>query len=117
MLDESTRNKLRDRIIDEIAATEERVIELEESTAPIAPDKGLGRLTRLDAMQDKSVREAALAQARASLQQLEIALVNVDTLGFGICVSCKTPIAVERLVALPGSTQCVECAAKSAGTV
>lgn len=87
-------------------------MELEESTAPIAPDKALGRLTRLDAMQDKSVREAALAQARETLGKLEFALTRVFNPDFGICVGCGGEIPIERLAVLPGSVRCVECAAK-----
>lgn len=115
MLDEKTRETLQDRLIDEIAAAEDRILELEESTAPIAPDTALGRLTRLDAMQDKSVREAALAQARERLQGLEIALTRVHARDFGTCAGCGQPIPVERLVTLPESTRCVACASKATG--
>lgn len=112
MLNDATREQIQERLIDEIAGKEERIMELEKSTAPIAPDKALGRLTRLDAMQDKSVREAALAQARESLVKLELALTRVFNREFGICITCGEGIPVERLVVLPGSVRCVECAAK-----
>ncbi len=112
MLDQETREKLESRLLDEIAEAEERVIELEASTAPIAPDKALGRLTRLDAMQDKSVRQAALEQTRQRLGGLEMALTRVWAKDFGNCVSCGGSVGLERLIALPGSTQCVGCAEK-----
>ena len=112
MLDQETREKLEARLLDEIADAEERVMELEASTAPIAPDKALGRLTRLDAMQDKSVREAALVETRKRLSGLELALTKVWSNDFGRCVSCEEGIGLERLVALPESTQCVACAEK-----
>ena len=106
------RTQLESRLIDEIADTEQRVLDLEASTAPIAPDKSLGRLTRLEAMQDKSVREEALRQARERLAALEVALTRVWQPDFGQCISCERGIGEERLVTLPGSTQCVECAEK-----
>lgn len=87
-------------------------MELEVLTAPIAPDKALGRLTRLDAMQDKSVREAALVETRKRLVGLEVALTKVWSKEFGKCVSCGQSVGLERLVALPESRQCVACAEK-----
>ena len=87
-------------------------MELEVLTEPIAPDKALGRLTRLDAMQDKSVREAALVETRKRLVGLEVALTKVWSKAFGKCVSCEQSVGLERLVALPESRQCVACAEK-----
>lgn len=112
MIEEPVRAQIKDRLLNEIATVEERIIGLEAGTAPIAPDKGLGRLTRLDAMQDKSVKEATLLQARETLGKLEVALTRVLDPAFGTCVVCRGPIGVERLMALPGSTMCVPCASK-----
>ncbi len=112
MLDEPIRHQIKERLLDEIAVVEERIMELEKQTAPIPPDKGLGRLTRMDALQDKSVKEEALRQARKSQGRLEVALTRVLAPDFGDCAGCRGPIGVERLLALPGSTLCVACASK-----
>ena len=47
------------------------------STKPISPDKGLGRLTRLEAMQDKSVNEAALERLKDEEIKLQNALTKI----------------------------------------
>ncbi len=110
MLDETTRADIETRIIDEIAATEETISALEKATTPIAPDKGLGRLTRMDAMQDKAVKEAALNLSRETLHHLEMALTKINDPAFGTCVVCQQPIPIERILLLPQSTKCVACA-------
>ena len=89
-----------------------RIADLEDSTKPIAPDKALGRLTRLDAMQAKAVREAGLALCRQELQAVEQQLLIIDTPGFGICRFCKGEIGIKRLKALPGTARCIKCAGK-----
>jgi len=115
MLDQQTRDEIRDRLIDEIAGLEERIVHLEQATAPVSPDKSIGRLSRLESMNEKSVNEAALLQNRERLTRLEKALMRVSEERFGVCVSCGNPIPPERLLLLPESTQCVQCASRSSG--
>ncbi len=114
-MDEHTRATLKEKILDQIAETEERIINLEKATEAVAPDKALGRLSRLEAMSDKSVNDAALAQARDDLERLEFALSKVLQRDFGICVTCKVPIPEERLLAMPHAAQCVRCASANTG--
>ncbi len=107
---EEQKSALRERILDRQVEVSMRIADLEEATKPIAPDKGLGRLTRLEAMQDKSVNEAALARLREEQTQLHNALANLLRPDFGTCLGCGGEIAFERLEVLPGSTLCAECA-------
>ncbi|MEM7013637.1 MAG: TraR/DksA C4-type zinc finger protein [Verrucomicrobiota bacterium] len=113
-LDDETRQEINDRLLDEIAETEERVMALEAATEPVSPDKAIGRLSRLESMNEKSVHEAALNTARERLDKLEVALTRVYDNNFGICVGCTDEIPVERLLLLPESVQCVQCAEKAA---
>jgi DnaK suppressor protein len=105
-----TLQQLEDRLLEEIADTEQRVADLDKVVAPIAPDKAIGRLSRLDAMQDKGVTEASLNQAREKLSRLETALQRIYDPEFGVCVTCQQDIPLERLLLMPQSTQCVNCA-------
>lgn len=107
---EEEKELLRERILDRSVEVEVRISNLEELTKPIAPDKGLGRLTRLEAMQDKSVNEAALERLRDEHTRLQNALTNIMRSDFGVCQGCGNAIAFERLEALPGSTLCTNCA-------
>ncbi len=106
---EEQKIEIEDRVLDDIAELEERILELEESTKPIAPDKGLGRLTRLEALQDKSVKEAALRQARENLTKAKYARSQLYRSGYGICGICGKEIPFERLHAVPYATVCVGC--------
>ena len=112
-LDDDTRKEIDDRLFDEIAGIEEKIMDLEEATKPVEPDKAIGRLSRLESMNEKSVNEAALYRARERLSKLEIARMNVHDPRFGICIGCDQAIPIERLLLLPESTRCVACAEKS----
>ena len=102
--------EIEDKVVDDISELEERIQHLEETTKPISPDKGLGRLTRLDAMQDKSVKEAALRQSRETLSKSKYALSQLYRSGFGKCGICGKEIPFERMLAVPHATICVGCA-------
>ena len=111
-MNEAEREQLKDRILDEIADTTERIMGLEKATEAVSPDKALGRLSRLEAMSDKSVNDAALVEARNRLEQLELSLTKVYQHDFGVCVTCKKPIGLDRIMALPHANQCVVCASQ-----
>ncbi|WP_331773949.1 TraR/DksA family transcriptional regulator [Sulfurospirillum sp. 1612] len=88
----------------------EEIKELEEKTQPIAPDCSLGRLTRLDAMQEKSINESILAKARIRLKKIQFTLDKIDHEDYGLCTICEEEIPYERLCVMPESTICVTCA-------
>ncbi len=79
-------------------------------TKPIAPDNAIGRLTRMEAIASKSINEAALRKAKETLIKLERALATVDNPEFGICAECEKPIPSARLMILPETDLCVQCA-------
>lgn len=53
---------------------------------------------------------ALLEQAKHDTAALEQALAGVDDDAFGTCEQCAGPIGVERLIALPATRRCVQCA-------
>ena len=53
---------------------------------------------------------ALLDEARAALARIEAAEQRLDAGVYGICTTCGTPIARERLDALPATPTCVDCA-------
>ena len=67
-------------------------------------------ITRMDSLASKSVNEAALASARSRLAGLEYALKRIQDPEFGYCLECGEQIPFSRLLALPGTPYCVECA-------
>ena len=91
--------------------TKDDISELEEMTKPIAPENAIGRISRMDAINNKSVNEASLRNAQAKLSQLEDALYRLDNDGnFGNCRKCGNKIQEGRLLLMPESPLCVPCA-------
>lgn len=97
-------------IIREISKTEQSIEEYKEMTKPVTPDDAIGRISRMDAINNISVTESALREAEQKLRNLQIALNRVSTKEFGICAKCKNPIPIGRILIRPQSAYCVRCA-------
>jgi len=106
------RAALKDKIIAEIAKVEADIIELKKMVQPITPENSIGRISRMDAINNKSVADAAMRNKNAKLTKLKVTVVNVDEEGFGSCALCNKPIQPMRLMFMPESTKCVRCAAR-----
>lgn len=107
---DSEKSELRDSIKKQLKDLEKTIESLTESTQPVAPDVSLGRLTRMDAINMKGIHESNLRDARSKKQGLESTLKRLDEPDFGQCVSCGSQIPVARIVAVPESNKCVNCA-------
>lgn len=105
-----TNEEIKQKIIDEIEKTEKLIIEYQEMTKPVAPDVAIGRISRMDAINNKAVTESALRQAQEKLNKLKYVLSNIGSEDFGICMKCKTQIPVGRILIRPESLYCVNCA-------
>ena len=93
----------------EILKTEKHVDEYKELTKPIEPENAIGRISRMDAINNKSVTEAALRKAKVKLGNLHIALSKIDDDDFGICIRCHKPIPLGRILIVPQARSCVAC--------
>jgi DnaK suppressor protein len=105
-----TNEELTKRIEAEIAKTKAQIEEYREMTKPVAPDVAIGRISRMDAINNKSVMEAALRQAEEKLNKLHYVLTKVGSPDFGICLKCKGQIPIGRILLKPESLYCVNCA-------
>ncbi|MDP7742996.1 MAG: hypothetical protein QGF67_16265 [Lentisphaeria bacterium] len=106
------RQELRRGIDQQIAEVRAEIEALGESASPVAPDNAIGRVSRMDAINNQAINEGSLGRARERLEQLESALARVDQPDFGTGVMCLQPIAPARLTYLPDSTLCVQCASR-----
>lgn len=106
------KEQIRKKITELIIQSIEAIKDMENMTAPVSPENSIGRISRMDAINNKSVVEAALRNKREKLSKLQIALSNIDKSDFGLCSRCKNPIQVGRLIFLPESTYCIRCADK-----
>ena len=98
------------KIEEEIAKSEASIAEYKELTKPIEPENAIGRISRMDAINNKSVTEAALRKVQEKLQKLIYVRDQIDSEGFGICTRCGNAIPIGRLMLMPQSRQCVSCA-------
>ncbi|MFN3918634.1 MAG: TraR/DksA family transcriptional regulator [Flavobacteriales bacterium] len=105
-----TNEEIKQKIIDEIAKTEKLIIEYQEMTKPVAPDVAIGRISRMDAINNKAVTESALRKAQEKLNKLKYVLSNIGSEDFGFCKKCKTRIPIGRILIIPESMYCVNCA-------
>ncbi len=104
--------ELKEKIKQLIKQYEADVKSTEAMTQPIKPENSLGRISRMDAINNKAVMEVSLRNKKAKLSKLKIALDNIHNEGFGLCTSCKRPIQAGRLMFMPESTRCVRCAGR-----
>ena len=98
------------KLLNEIEITQHKITKYTEICKPIAPENAIGRISRMDAINNKSVVEAALREEKNKLQQLKIMRTKVTDTNFGSCVKCKKHITFGRLMIRPQSKFCVNCA-------
>ena len=103
-------DEIRKMIASEIEKTDKSVQQYRELTKPIAPENAIGRVSRMDAINNRSVTEAALRTAEKKLKGLKNILPKVGDPDFGLCARCKQPIPIQRILLVPSSPFCVRCA-------
>lgn len=106
---DTEKRQIREKITAEIARLKEDVANLKEVTKPVAPED-MDDITRMDSIVNKSVNDAALAAAKSRLAGLEYAAKRFDGPDFGYCIECGERIPLKRLLSMPESTLCVDCA-------
>lgn len=109
-MDLEDQERIEQKIISEIEKTQKDIDTLKELTKPIAPDNAVGRLSRMEAINAKSVNEATLASAKTKMGKLKWALSHIKEPEFGVCFECGEPIPIGRILLMPESTMCVACA-------
>lgn len=109
-MDKQDKQEMKQIIFDKIEETKEEIEELKELTKPVEPDNAIGRLSRMDAINNKTINEAALRKQKSKLQKLERALEKIEDDKYGICVGCGEKIPLGRLKFMPWTSKCVTCA-------
>ena len=109
-MDVDEKNKIRTKLADEIKETRTKVSKYLELSQPISPENAIGRISRMDAINNKSVLEAALREAQSKLIQLKKIIKKIESSDFGLCKICKKNIPFGRLMIRPESELCVNCA-------
>ena len=81
-----------------------------KARAPVELDQqSVGRLSRMDAIQQQSMDLARDERRKARLAVLAAALNRLDEDEFGYCLACGEDISRQRLEIDPAVTLCVDC--------
>lgn len=72
--------------------------------------QSVGRISRIDAMQNQQIALAADRQRRTQIARIRRALSNLDQECFGLCVQCGDEISEGRLGVDPATPLCIKCA-------
>ena len=87
---------------------------LGEDSRPVTLDQqAVGRLSRMDAMQQQQMAAANAGHIRAHLSRVQRALAAMESGDFGICQDCGGDIAFARLKIRPDSPLCVACQSRN----
>ena len=76
---------------------------------PVSLDAPIGRLSRMDAMQQQSMVQANRRTAQTRLTRTEAALRRYQNDEYGLCVECEEEIGYARLKAQPEAPFCIAC--------
>jgi DnaK suppressor protein len=105
----------------QIASLRQRLLEMQQEVAaqlndiatisrPVELDQqSVGRVSRIDAIQQQQMALANQRQATRLLKQVELALARIDNGEYGNCLQCEEPIAIARLQAQPFAGFCLDC--------
>ena len=80
-----------------------------EGAKPVGLDEPIGRLSRMDAIQQQQMTKANRSSYEIKLRQIQAALHAFDKDEYGFCRSCEEPIGYRRLKARPETPFCLEC--------
>ena len=98
-------------ILAEIAELEGLSKSSKSGRDPVTLDQqSVGRLSRMDAMQQQSMDLAREERRQQRLGILAAALQRIEAGDYGYCLRCDEPIKLARLQIDPAVTTCVSCA-------
>lgn len=105
---------MRARLLAERAVLQGDDADSAANRAPVELDQtSVGRLSRMDAIQQQAMALAAGRRRAVGLQRITAALSAMDSGDYGWCQECGEPIAPRRLALDPATLTCVACAEKS----
>ncbi|MDT8367787.1 MAG: TraR/DksA C4-type zinc finger protein [Longimicrobiales bacterium] len=102
--------ELRDEIDRILARLERSMAVSDKATATVELDQtAVGRLSRMDSLQNQSMANNLAERERARHAQLRAARARIDAGSFGVCEACGGAIEAGRLFVFPETTECLRC--------
>ncbi|MDZ7629477.1 MAG: TraR/DksA C4-type zinc finger protein [Parvularculaceae bacterium] len=103
--------EIRQTLVARAAALRASIAATEDDRKPVELDQvAVGRLSRMDALQQQAMAQATRRQAGRELQRIEAALKRLDAGDFGFCVTCGEEIGAARLSIDLTTATCIVCA-------
>ena len=91
-------------------ALQQQLQDSQQSSAPVTLDQqSVGRVSRIDAIQQQQMAVANREQVNAILKLTNLALERIGVEEYGYCLECGEPIGNARLQVQPQSPNCMAC--------
>tara|TARA_B100000965_G_C19561188_1_gene744563 strand:- start:540 stop:860 length:321 start_codon:yes stop_codon:yes gene_type:complete len=103
------KNKIKNIIEEKIKNLVLEIDELRQIAKPIEPENAIGRISRMDAINNKSINDRMLRNSLEKLKNLKTGLKRLENIDFGICIQCRREININRLLLIPETLKCVRC--------
>lgn len=82
-----------------------------EEAKPVDLGLSIGRLSRVDALQQQHMAMARRQRLERQVEQIGAALARITSGTYGDCIQCGEPIGYARLRVRPEALVCRDCAA------
>jgi len=110
-MNETELSEFEARIRDRLAELAELSSSGKDAQAIVELDQqAVGRLSRMDALQNQAMAKAQQANRDLEAHRLEAALVRIQADEYGYCEDCGEEIPAGRLNLDPAASKCVSCA-------
>ncbi|MEX2367766.1 MAG: TraR/DksA family transcriptional regulator [Pseudohongiellaceae bacterium] len=87
-----------------------QLVQGKEATGTVVLDQSkVGRLSRMDAIQQQNMAQSSYRQNENRLRKVNRALAKLDKGDYGYCDECGLPISISRLGVQPDAAYCLDC--------
>jgi DnaK suppressor protein len=100
---------LRTALVSLEAELREQLAASSEGARPVDLDEPIGRLSRMEAMQQQSMTSANRRATQLRLQLVEAAQLRCERDDYGECAECGEEIGLARLKVRPEAPLCIGC--------
>lgn len=102
-------NEIEQRLLKRKTELETQLEALKDSAKPVDLNDPIGRLSRMDAIQQQQMALNSKNQIKNNLELLVQAQERLQKGEYGICLSCEEEIEEKRLRAKPEAAFCLRC--------
>ena len=102
--------ELRHELSRQLAKLERSMKMTDEAMNPVTLDQtAVGRLSRMDSLQNQSLTRNLQERERAKLALIQAAFLRLEEGTYGVCVACGGEIPFQRLFVFPEGATCSSC--------